>query len=92
MKYFIASIRDRAVPVFSVPFFAPSVEAACRNFRDAVNRPDSDNMLRNHASDFDLFYLGTFDDATGAFDPVLSPHQISVGKDVLRPLPSSSTG
>jgi hypothetical protein len=35
-----------------------------------------------HPDDFDLFYLGTYDDNTGAMDLLASPKQICLGKQV----------
>lgn len=84
MKYFIISIRDRAADVFGYPSFHVSQNAAIRGFTDEVNRPVADNMFYKHPDDFDMFSLGTFDDADGSFQLDTRPKQIAVGKDLVK--------
>lgn len=83
MRYKICSIRDRASDTFSVPVYLPSKGAAIRSFADEVNRVDPNNNLNKHPEDFDLYYLGEFDDETGTFE-CERPQQLAVGKDQVR--------
>lgn len=80
MRYKIMSVRDRAADIYGQPFFVGSQGVAIRGFRDEINRASPDNQLFKHPEDFDLFYLGEFDDNTGEFD-VTRPVQVMVGKD-----------
>lgn len=80
MRYKVMSVRDRAADVYGQPFFVASTGVAIRGFRDEINNARPDNQLFKHPEDFDLFYLGEFDDATGEFDGV-RPQQVMVGKD-----------
>lgn len=84
MKLFVMAVRDRAADVFGVPHFVASVGGAVRNFSDEVNRVAQDNVLNKHPEDFDLFELGSYDDATASFALLAKPRQVSVGKDVVR--------
>lgn len=79
----ICAVRDRALDAFMQPFFAPALGLAVRSFSDEVNRAES--PMCAHPEDYDLFYLGTFDDATGKFNAGDGPRQVAIGKDVKRP-------
>ncbi|WNK14522.1 MAG: nonstructural protein [Microvirus sp.] len=85
MKYFIFAVRDRAADVFGTPYYSVSRGSAIRGFSDEVNRREPGNTLSAHPEDFDLYVLGTFDDAGGVFD-VKSPEMIAVGKDFVKPI------
>jgi len=83
MIHTIVSVKDRAVDAFGRPFFTPAIGAAIRSFTDEVNRNGSDNPMYQHADDYDLYHLGTFDDSTGEFQPVYPPTVLLRGKDAL---------
>lgn len=83
-KYFVVAVRDRAMDAFMQPFFAPALGLAIRSFGDEVNRPES--PMFSHPDDYDLYHIGTYDDAIGAIEPC-SPHMIAIGKDAKRPSP-----
>ncbi|MEM2002680.1 MAG: hypothetical protein QXT77_08560 [Candidatus Methanomethylicaceae archaeon] len=59
----IYSIRDSKTEVFNVPFFNKTHGEAERNFRELVN--DEKSRLSKYPEDFDLYYLGEYDDNTG---------------------------
>lgn len=82
MRYKMVVIRDRAADVYNQPAFVPSLGIAHRSFADEVNLVDPNNQLNKHPEDFDLYYIGEWDDNTGEFDAV-RPQQIAVGKDVV---------
>lgn len=84
MKLIICSVRDRAADVFGQPFYTPALGQAIRSFSDEVNRVDEKSTLFNHPEDFDLYELGTFDDAHASFDLLEEPRQVCIGKDVSR--------
>lgn len=75
----IVSVRDRAVDAYMQPFFVAAPGAAIRSFVDECNRPDS--PMCAHPEDYDLYLLGTFNDANGMFVPNETPRQIAIGKD-----------
>jgi len=83
MILFVVCVKDRAADVFNRPFFVPHRNVAIRDFTDEVNRVAGDNQLNKHPDDFDLYLLGEFDDARGAF--VNNEPQVLVrAKDVLQ--------
>ena len=83
MILFVVCVKDRAADVFNRPFFVPHRNVAIRDFTDEVNRVAGDNQLNKHPDDFDLYLLGEFDDARGAF--VNNDPQVLVrAKDVLQ--------
>lgn len=60
--------NSKAVNAFMQPFLAPADGAAIRSFMDAVNDPKHD--FGRHASDYDLYRLGDFDETEGRFDRI----------------------
>lgn len=79
----ILAVRDRAVDSFGTPIFVPAVGVAVRSFSDEVNRPES--AMSAHPEDYDLFHLGTYDDALGSIACFEKPRQVAIGKDLKRP-------
>ncbi len=82
MKMIVCSIKDRAAEAFGRPFFLPAVGVAVRSFQDEVNRPAEDNQVYQHPDDFDLYELGSFDDANGRFDLYEDPKVLAMGKQL----------
>lgn len=80
--YIVVAVRDRAMDAFMQPFFVPSIGMALRSFGDEVNR--SESPMYSHPEDYDLYQIGSYDDATGALSPI-PPHQLAIGKDSVRP-------
>jgi hypothetical protein len=83
MKMCIVSILDSAAGAYGRPAFVASEGVAIRQFQDEVNRSADDNQLYRHPDDFQLFYLGVFDDNTGGIDLLAQPKLISRAKDVM---------
>lgn len=84
MKYFIVAVRDAAADCFGTPKFERSEGVAIRGFSDAVNHAGEDNILYAHPEQFDLYCLGSFDDATGGFDTCVPRMVISGSAAVIR--------
>jgi hypothetical protein len=76
----VVAVKDRAADCFGQPFFVGTDNIAIRSFMDEVNRKDDANQLFNHADDFDLFGLGTYDDNTGIITMYDAPKLIMLGK------------
>lgn len=80
----ILAVRDRALDAFMQPFFVQSIGVGIRSFSDEVNRAESPMFA--HPDDYDLYSLGTYEDADGSLvQPSGPPRQIAIGKDVKRP-------
>lgn len=65
------TIRDSKGEVYNVPFFQKSHGEAERNFRELVN--DKQSMPSKYPEDFDLYWIGDYDDTTGKLIPVDTP-------------------
>lgn len=66
----VYSVRDKAVEAFMPPFYERAHSAARRAFEQACLDPN--HQFAKNKDDFDLFYMGEFDDQVGAF--VVGPH------------------
>lgn len=68
------TVRDSKTGAYERPFFDHTKESAIRSFKIAVNK--SDLMFAQFAEDYDLYYLGDFDDRSGKLTPVDTPQHI----------------
>lgn len=75
----VMSVRDIKMEAFNAPFTVATVGQAIRSFTDAVN-DDTKGDIAKHAKDFDLFHLGTYDDATGKIECFDQPKHILNGE------------
>lgn len=67
-KLQVCAVFDRAMQAFAQPMFVPAIGVATRGFTDECNRIDANNQLNKHPEDFELHYLGEYDDETGTFN------------------------
>lgn len=79
------SIYDKAAAAYMRPWFAQAQGVAIRQFTDEVNRSAQDNPLWMHPADYDLYLLGTWDDATGEFTLLAKPELVLNGRQVVKP-------
>lgn len=68
----IFSIYDSKAEAFITPFFAPTAGVAIRSFATAAN--DEQHNFHQHADDYTLFEIGTFNSDTGD----LIPHEAGI--------------
>lgn len=61
------SIRDVQVGLYNRPYYMLSQGQAVRSFTDEINRPSDDNPMYKHPSDYELYWLGEFDEESGQF-------------------------
>ncbi|WNK15075.1 MAG: nonstructural protein [Microvirus sp.] len=77
------SIFDRAAQAYMRPFFVPTTGLAVRSFKDEVNRAAADNQMYAHPEDFELYQIGTFDEADGQLETWADgPHLLSRAQDL----------
>lgn len=81
MKYVICSVRDSAADCFQRPFFVPTPAVAVRLFGDEVKSTDEHNPMNPHPEHFELFELGTFDDAIAKIDMLEAPRSLARAVD-----------
>lgn len=86
MKHNVFSIYDSKANAYLPPFFLPTVAMAVRAFSDCVN--SDDHQFGKHPSDFTLWHLGTWDDATCVYkdldpkEPLFSGNELKDHDDV----------
>lgn len=68
------SIRDAKSEIFHPPFFKTTHGEAERDFRTTANDPKT--MICQHPEDFDLYFIGVYDDQTGRFDSQPTPQHL----------------
>lgn len=84
MKQIMCAVFDAAAQTYGRPIFVVHRAQAVRTFRDEINRLAGDNVMAAHPTDFELYFVGTFDDATGEFaDLPKFPELIVRGVDVV---------
>jgi len=69
------TIRDSKAECFNTPFFQKSHGEAERSFREIAN--DQKSMISKYPEDYDLYYLGTYNDQTGLIDPLVTPQHVA---------------
>ena len=65
-KLEVYAVRDQAVGAFLPPIFVRSRGECMRIFSTTVN--DAKHDFNRYASDYTLFFLGTYDDSAGVFE------------------------
>lgn len=68
------SIRDSKGEFYSSPFYKKTDAEAQRDFATLVR--DGNNQVSKYPEDFDLYFIGTFDDITGKVDALATPHHV----------------
>lgn len=66
------SIRDAKADSFALPFYVKLEGEALRHFQGLVN--DDRTTISKFPEDFDLYFVGEFDQNTGKFEPVVPVH------------------
>lgn len=76
------TIKDQKSESFNVPFFNNTHGEAERNFQELVN--DKQSFVSKYPEDYDLYYLGTYDERTGKFAPTETPEHIVKAVQLVR--------
>lgn len=76
----IYSIRDNKAETYNTPWYSVNDATAKRSFAQAVNDPNHD--LAKDAQDYDLFWIGLWDDQTGHILPAEAPKHLCNGLDM----------
>jgi hypothetical protein len=71
MKHAVFAVRDTCIGSYNMPMFFQNRAGAVRALGDAVNRPKEDNMYYQHPEHYQLYEVGTFDDDSGMFEPIV---------------------
>jgi len=76
MNQLLFSVYDSAARRFLEPFFADTVEVACRMFRQVC--ANQEHQFARFPEDYTLFHIGEFDAVTGHLVPLETPHSLGV--------------
>lgn len=75
------AIRDIKTEVFDRPFPQKTHGEAERTFQQIVNDPQT--YVSKHPDDFELYFLGTYDDHTGRIDSLEIPQRVTQATSLL---------
>lgn len=82
MIHKIYAVRDKAVEAMLQPFFSPTLPSAIRSLSEVVN--DKDHPFSKNVTDYTLYALGEFDDASGVITPAAIPDPVLNLVDLVR--------
>lgn len=75
MKIKAYSIRDSILSSFALPFYAQNHAHAKRICKEVIQHGDTSISL--NPADFELFHIGSFEDASGTIAPLVNIEAIS---------------
>ncbi|AZL83006.1 nonstructural protein [Apis mellifera associated microvirus 22] len=75
MRLKMFSIRDSKTEVFNNPFFQKTHGEAERSFKQLSEDPKS--TVSQFPEDYDLYFLGEYDDNTGKMDTLDTPQHVT---------------
>lgn len=78
----IYAIRDKRAEYFNPPFFNHTHGEAERNFQNLVNEKES--RIAQHPDDYDLYYIGDYNDLDGTIVPQKLPQLIASASSLVR--------
>jgi len=79
----IYSVRDIKVGSFEKPMFVKHEQEIIRSLTTVVNQKNSQVIISQYPEDFELHYLGEYDDSTGKFN-LMANSQFILTTDSLR--------
>lgn len=82
MELKMYSIRDSKGEIFNPPFYKKTHGEAERDFTTLCN--DDKSMPSQYPDDFDLYFIGKYDDNTGKIFPLDTPQHITKAVNVLK--------
>ena len=74
MNLLVYSVRDAKAEVFNTPFFQKTHGEAERTFKQLAN--DDKSMVGKYPDDYDLYYIGKYDDSSGKIEPLDTPQHV----------------
>lgn len=86
MQHKIYAIRDAKAEVYGSPWYKKTHGEAERDFSTLVNDPKS--TVNQYPDDFDLYYVGEYNDESGAFQTLPTPQHIVKAVQVKRAGPN----
>lgn len=81
-SFVVTAVRDQKVEAFGPLMCGRSKAEAIRGFFDAC--ADANTLLAKHPQDFSLYYLGSYEDTTGVFEPANPMQLLAQGEKQVR--------
>ena len=81
MKIKVFAIYDIKAKAYHNPFFLPKKAMALRDFKQAVNDPQT--VFNKHPEDYALFYIGEYDTTNAKMEPLKAIENIGLGMELL---------
>lgn len=78
----IFTVYDSKAESYLPPFYVNARGQAIRSFSDTCNDPE--HVFNKHPSDYTLFALGDFNDATGVFTPLDTPLSLGLAQEFVK--------
>lgn len=78
------SIRDAKAEIYNDPFYRKTHGEAERDFSQLVNDPKS--KIHEFPEDYDLYFVGEWNDNTGSFIPLDTPQHVQKAMHVKKTL------
>jgi len=72
----VFTVYDSAAKRYLEPFFAETVEVACRMFRALVNKEG--HQFCRFPEDYVLFHIGVYSTESGELEGLSAPHSLGV--------------
>lgn len=85
VRLICVGVFDSAVQAYGQPLFFRARGEAIRAFMDECRNPDPASGIAKHPEDYELRFLGFFDQETGEFDTPEGVDVLMRGKDVQIP-------
>lgn len=76
------SIRDTKAEVYYTPWYKNTHGEAERAFLELAE--DGKSTINKHPEDFDLYFVGEYDDTTGKLTPLDTPQHIVKAINIVR--------
>ena len=76
MQYEIYTIRDVKADAYFRPFYVPNRAVAVRAVSNLVQDTQSD--IGRNPEDYQLFYIGTYDDNSGVISAIAPEHILNI--------------
>jgi len=76
------SVRDAKTEIFNPPFYKKTHGEAERDFTTLCR--DDKSQVAQYPEDYDLYFLGTYDDVSGRIDSLDTPQHIIKAVQVLQ--------
>lgn len=74
MNHKVYSVRDSKGEAYLPPFLQKTHGEAERSFKDLANNKDT--FIAKYPEDYDLYWLGEFDDQSGKYMPLDTPQHM----------------